>query len=35
LLHSRSTIHANNKAVPLRLRRSASMPASACRQVRF
>jgi hypothetical protein len=33
LLHSRSTTHANSKAVPLRLRRSASMPASACRQV--
>lgn len=33
LLHSRSTIHAN--AVPLRLRRSASMPAAACRQVSF
>lgn len=32
LLHSRSTTHANN-AVPLRLRRSASMPAAACRQV--
>lgn len=33
LLHSRSTTHANNEAVPLRLRRSASMPAAACRQV--
>lgn len=32
LLHSRSTTHANNEAVPLRLRRSASMPAAACRQ---
>lgn len=32
LLHSRSTTHANN-TVPLRLRRSASMPAAACRQV--